>query len=324
MNDAFWTWWFAHRGDIAAGIDGGGIPDDIVDGLREQVDAIHPSLAWELSPGTNAEHALVVTSGGNPELRAIAERWRRSAPPPDETWEYHATRQPSYGDLATNLKLDGREVDLKDLVATVEIEEDLAEVDVTIHHPAFAELGEAVAQRVAFLALDWLLGEEGVERWIGTIDVAEERPPNAAAFRSIVDAVHDLEREEQIEWVVLSAEDDDGLPIRVTAARPLKPVEHPLLDTHVSITLRVEGRGDGMPDEDELSTLLALEDDLEGELGDDALLAAHVTHAGERTFELYVDGMSEAPERLRRWAHDHGAGFDIEHDPAWDAVRPFR
>jgi hypothetical protein len=326
VNEPFWAWWSAHAAELAEAIDSGrGVSDDQAEALRLQVEAIDERLDWELAPGAGARHALVVTSGGNPELRATAERWRRSAPPADELWEFHATRQPSYDDLGTTLALDGHRVDLTELEATVEIDEGRSEADVTVHHPVFADVPESTQHGVALLALDWLLGEEGVERWVGAIDVAVERPAGARAFRTIVDAVHELETAHRPgEWRLLEATDDDGLPVLVTAALPLKPVEHPLLDTHVTITRAYEGREDGLPEQAELEELHALADALEAQLSGDAYLAAHVTHAGERTFHVYVDGAAGDAGKLAAWASDHDAAVDVQHDPAWDAVRPFR
>ena len=326
MNERFWAWWSEHADELAEAIDSGrGVSDEQAEELRVEVEAIDERLDWELAPGTDARHALIVTSGGNPDIRAVAERWRLSAPATDEAWEYHATRQPSYDDLSTTLGLDGHRVDLTLLEATVEIDDDRAEADVVVHHPAFADLPESTQHSVALLALDWLLGEEGVERWVGAIEGTEERPEDAGAFRSIVDAVHELETEHAPDtWRLLEAEDDEGLPVLASAALPLKPVEHPLLDTHVSITTTFEARHDGLPDPPELQELRELGDQLEELLDEDAYLAAHVTHAGERVFHVYVDGMSEAPERLAAFARQHEVAFDIEHDPAWDAVRPFR
>lgn len=322
---AFWAWWADRRDEIAAGIEADGIADPLIDELRAQVAAIDRGLAWELAPGTSARHALVVSPGGDPELRATAERWRRSAPPADEVWEYHAARPPSYGDEPPVVAIDGREFDFAEMVAAFAIDDEREEVDVAVHHPGFADAPEAIAGQATFLALDWLLGEEGVERWIGAIDVAPDRPEAAGPLRAIVDAVHALETEATGDrWLLLEAEDDDGMPIMVSAARPLKPVEHPLLDTHVALTLRFDGLDNGLPTRPELETLRALEDDLEGELDDDAVFAAHATHVGERVFHLYVDGESAAAARLERWATDHGAAFHAERDAAWDVVRPYR
>lgn len=41
--------------------------------MTARVQAMHPDLAWELAPGAQAEHALVVTSAGVPEQRRIAD-----------------------------------------------------------------------------------------------------------------------------------------------------------------------------------------------------------------------------------------------------------
>ena len=107
---AFWAWWDGARDRTAAAI-ARGDPGSMVDEISSAVHAIDPRLAWELAPGATAQHALVVTPEGDPAVRALALRWRDAAPPPDATWEYHPSRQPSpLGRLA----LGGVDVDLAD------------------------------------------------------------------------------------------------------------------------------------------------------------------------------------------------------------------
>ena len=55
----------------------------------------------------------------------------------------------------------------------------------TAYHPIFAELDDDTRMEATLLALDWLLGEDDVARWVGDITPA-------AAFEPIdaVPAVH--------------------------------------------------------------------------------------------------------------------------------------
>ena len=88
---AFWQWWPGVRDQLDAGIRDGSVRAH-AEMIGKKVDAIHGDLEWELTPGRTATHALVVTSAGNPGLRAVAARWLAAAPQPDDLWEYHDIR----------------------------------------------------------------------------------------------------------------------------------------------------------------------------------------------------------------------------------------
>ncbi|MDA0638055.1 DUF695 domain-containing protein, partial [Nonomuraea sp. MCN248] len=76
----FWQWWQSARPALDAAV-AAGERDKQAELLGPAVAAIHPDLVWELAPGTNAAHALVVTAAGDAELRPLAHRWARAAPP---------------------------------------------------------------------------------------------------------------------------------------------------------------------------------------------------------------------------------------------------
>ena len=77
----FWGWWAsAGRAAAEAGIGGAGF-GRFTSEMTARVQAMHPDLAWELAPGAQAEHALIVTAAGVPGQRRIAERWYQQAPP---------------------------------------------------------------------------------------------------------------------------------------------------------------------------------------------------------------------------------------------------
>lgn len=85
----FWRWWApAGRAAAEAGIGGAGF-GGFTRQMTARVQAMHPDLAWELAPGRQAEHALIVTAAGVPERRRIAERWYQQAPAAGAVWEYH-------------------------------------------------------------------------------------------------------------------------------------------------------------------------------------------------------------------------------------------
>ena len=68
----FWGWWAsAGRAAAEAGIGGAGFKRFTPE-MTMRVNAIHPDLGWELTPGGQAEHALIVTAAGVPERRRMA------------------------------------------------------------------------------------------------------------------------------------------------------------------------------------------------------------------------------------------------------------
>jgi hypothetical protein len=106
----------------------------------------------------------------------------------------------------------------------------------------------------------------------------------------------------------------------------LKRIQYPSFDQHIAVSLPyAERNAAGMPEAEALARLRAAEDDLRHRLGDSALLAAHETAEGLRTFHFYSD--SEDPrttERSKAWVEKcEGATFDIAADPGWRAVAPY-
>src|SRR5688572_23627857 len=114
--DAFWQWWATDRDRIAEAIADESV-QKWVQPISERVRAIDPRLAWELSKGSAAQHALVVTPEGDPAVRHQARLWLAQAPARDMVWEYFAARQP--GPLGS-LVLDGLTVDLSEFRAIVD------------------------------------------------------------------------------------------------------------------------------------------------------------------------------------------------------------
>ena len=66
--ETFWSWWAGAKDGIAADIERGTVAGRAQE-ISAAVDALHSKLAWELSPGATAKHALVVSPEGNAEFR---------------------------------------------------------------------------------------------------------------------------------------------------------------------------------------------------------------------------------------------------------------
>lgn len=310
----FWAWWRDARAGVAAAFDSGDTDTPLTRELLER--GAQLGLDIECCPGRRARHAVCASCNGEAALRKTAYKWWQHAPATDEAFEYHPARIADPGALDAELELGGTVLALRDLRIAFERDEDRAELDVVVWHPALAGLDGGAGATVTFLALDWLLGEEDVERWIGRVETADEVPPGALAPDALVAAVGELRATAPDEhWAMMEGAGPGGTHVLVAAARPLKPVDHPLLDTLVEVTIPF--------DADAVDDAIEFEDALCEAAGGGGFLAAHVTESGERRFLMYCDADGDVAQRVRSFATGQ-AEVDVSHDPGWDAVQPFR
>ena len=167
----FWKWWPGARDGIAKAIVTGAFDNRIVNDISKHVQRVHPGMAWELQPGTQAAHAFCLSSEGDPEPRQVALRWLERAPQPDATWEYHASKQPAK--TLMTLMVAGGQFDLEEMRASTAWDATRDASTSVCGTPASPRCPEDVRIQAAFLFLDHLLGEDGVERWIGAIELFE-------------------------------------------------------------------------------------------------------------------------------------------------------
>ncbi|GAA3267974.1 DUF695 domain-containing protein [Dactylosporangium vinaceum] len=326
----FWTWWPTVRADVEAAIASGDWAV-LTPQFSRRVQDIHPGLEWEFARGTDARHALVVSAAGVAELRPVAARWGAAAPPADSTWEYHTARQPDPDILSNTIGLgDGVQLDLTQLRFAFRREEDSPELSVVAYHPGFRILNDEARGRVTFLTLDWLLGENGVEEWIGDIAWESTPPPGAAEPRELAAAVAALREEHRTpQWVLLRAELPDGCPLIATVQRPLRPVRWPRFDTHVAVSLPYQHQNSaGLPEAESLAALREFEDTaLTTAAGPDGVLLAHETSKGTRTLHYYVDADSPAADDLAEaagWWKDGRARVERHFDPSLERIGRLR
>jgi Family of unknown function (DUF695) len=322
---AFWHWWSSRAVAVAAAI-GDGTTPALSEEISAKVDAMHADLQWELAPGAPSRHALCVTAAGVPELRPLAERWLRQAPPADATWEYQCARAPDPSALDSVLEFGAHRVELRLARVGVEVDDERQLLNVRVYHPMFASMPEGARGQITFLMLDWLLGEDGVVRWLGSISPITDEPADAIGADALPDVVAGLmARNDAVTWALLRGE-RDGAIVLVTARRPLKWIDYPLYDQHIGVSLGYTDRTpQELPDPDELDRLRATEDDLMAALGSHGLFVAHETSRGSRTWHIYADGEREdAVSRVRAWiAGVPGATVSVEDDPGWRMVRAY-
>jgi hypothetical protein len=321
--EEFWAWWeSAGRAAAEAGIGGAGFKR-FTGEMSKRVKSIHPSLAWELAAGASAEHALVVTAAGVPELRRIAERWYRSSPLAGDVWEYHPARQASPSSLAAVLEYEGHRLKLDELLFDLHVDNDRDVIDAVVFHPSFVRMSSPARGQVGFLALDWSLGEDGVARWIGRFDTSPARPAAGVPADGLIETVEALAaRAGKAQWALLTGE-RNGAVVVAALAISAKWVDHPLLDQHIAVRLPFADRTPpGLPDRTSLDQLRALEDQLKARVPG-ALLVAHETTRGTRTLHLYSDSDDPALAEEVRHAVAGWPGVAVNStlDPGWRAIR---
>ncbi len=315
--EAFWRWWTTARDPLAAAIADRSLPS-WVEVISRHVNAIDKSLAWELSAGSNAQHAFVVSPEGDPTLRPRALAWLAAAPSPDATWEYFASRQP--GELGT-LQLDGVNVDLEAFRAIVSWDEARERVDVRLWHPALESAREDVRLRASYLFLDNLLGEDDVERWIGSIDLMDAptggRTPEelrAEIERRAPTATGDT-------WTLATIQDgrDEAVAVLNLA---VKPIDHVDCRYHLVVTVargleHLAGTNEG----EELNTA---EDRLAASLiASGAVHLGRVTARRERRIYFMCPDADQAKAIAGAWAdveRRYSPRIEVKADPSW-AIR---
>ncbi|SDH77695.1 Family of unknown function [Sinosporangium album] len=326
----FWAWWEEARPELdtlASAADN----DKPTEVIASAVSAIHPDLAVEVSSGLLARHSLTVTAAGDPELRSTAHRWARSAPEGDGTWEFYPSRQPILGAVELTLDADGRELALDQMLLGLRVPRDRPRLDVAAYHPVFEDIGDDERMEATLLALDSLLGEDEVARWIGEITTAAFPPIDAVAAAHLPAVVNDLASGyEDGQWSLLEGRTEDGSKIVAVARMPLRQVDHPLFDQHIAITLPyTHASEEGLPAEPSLSALNGFEERLNAEVDaqrDEAVVVVHMSLAGRRLIHVYADPAADVPPRLKKlvgtWTEGR-AQMDVGDDPGWIAISPF-
>lgn len=310
----FWSWWAtARERDLADRV--------LIEQMHQRVSAIDPALEWEFGPGRDARHVLVVSTGGNPALRSLSERWRRAAPENDETFEYAAARRPDPAALLNPLDIAGRQIDLSALRFAGRPDPSAGVVDVDVWHPDFAPMTGTHRSTVKFLALDWLLGEDTVETWLGRISaVTEPGPTLTGAELAALIAAH-IPADGKLPWRRLTGT-RAGQALMAAAQAPLRAATYPAHDLHVRIDVPYADRtANGLPTRPALDELYALEDRLYRH-ADGAVLVAHEMSGGLWTNHFYADRRAAA-DALRplvtAWPHGR-VRITATPDPRWSAV----
>lgn len=323
---AFWLWWEQGRAEVEALLEAEDMAA-LTELLGPKVAAIDPGLVWEIVPGRQAAQALVVTAAGAPDVRPLAHRWVKMAPPADEEWEFHPARQPNPAAMEVRLQVEGRDFGLDRLVLGLRAPHGSPRVDVAVFHPIFPDLEEETRQEAAVLALDWLIGEDEVARWVGEITAAAAEPIDSVPAVHLPAVIAEQARDYgESQWLDLEGQFPNGAKLEARALFPLRPVDHPLYDRHLTITLPyAEADADGLPTGGSAKALEEFTERLSAGLRD-ALLTVHISGEGDRILHVYADPDGDAEQVTRLLADTWPEGkaqVEAEDDPGWITISPF-
>jgi len=327
--ESFWTWWPEAEVRIRAAIDARQLDEALIAEISAKVQAIHAKLTWELGPGGTAQHAFCLSSGGEPELRRLTERWFRAAPAADAFWEFHPSKPPAPGLADARLQIGEHTVPLGEMRFTVTLDPHRELMIVTSFHAAFAAMPDEMRGMATFIVLDRVLGEDTVQRWLGGIRTSVEPLENGAPFAMLIEAVGVLARDATGErFTNLEGEAPDGRPLSATVNLALKRIDHIACDTHVSVDVALLApTPDGLPTDDESDALSDIEDELEELITGDAVYFGRETAAGRRALHWFAAADHPVRPALEAWAARH-ADRDVRltwsSDPRWATAERFR
>lgn len=309
-----WAWW----PDLLARLNATGevVRLQDVEALCRRVAAIHPKIQvlGEYRPGGSSW--LCLSSRGNIEVRALVERWAARSVDRDG-WRF-STARPRNWPPARSTPFPFVELEV------AHQRDELREViHVSLFHPAMVAMDPVQKNQLAFMALDHLLGEDEVERWIGNLSVTPARPAGAQPIASLGEAVRALAAQATAEqWQAVST-GPKAAPTLIAINRALKPIDHVELGVHVRIDIELRAPGPrGLAQGKEEVQLGALQAALSHDLGARAVLVARETHLGHRVLHLHANPRDV--QAVTAWRQRHPE-WEIsilsQPDPGWEIVR---
>jgi hypothetical protein len=325
----FWAWWEADAaGRIAQGAEG--YAENYVKQLGRRIARIDPGLAWELGPGTTAEHELVIFPD-SPEHAALARRVLKAAPAPDRHWEYADARQAAARFEDLTLGVGGEEFAGEDF--RIGLMRNRYSADISVYHPKLARLPEGKRLVPVAIMLDHAIGQQDVNAWIGIIEPVLQPHPGDIPLGDLPAVVQQLRagafdgHGEPI-WEELHGRSVEDRPISAYVQVPLVPAFWPDFDQHVAVQLGyAQILDDGLPGEDSGRRLQAMEQALAEALNGNGRLVAAETTDGRRILHFYVDSTTSAGWDLEAAAaawEEGQTGVGAELDPEWSGVNHLR
>ncbi|PHS00454.1 MAG: hypothetical protein COA78_24015 [Blastopirellula sp.] len=154
---------------------------DLPQWMADHLHAIDPELMWEFGPAVQTEgHRLVITAEARRDLRPLVSAILQRAPKIDG-WEFYGYRQPEDYEMALQT-VEVRTGGNISKTAFQAVQGEFNLIDLTFYGEGYSEENEQ-ANNDVFVAIETLLGEEILDKWIGAIEVV---PMSAIAGQEIV------------------------------------------------------------------------------------------------------------------------------------------
>ncbi|WP_104181902.1 DUF695 domain-containing protein [Arthrobacter sp. B0490] len=322
---AFWQWWADDGEDLLTTATRAGDFEAYVDEMTRRVRAIARGLEWETRTGVDAEHTLCVSSGGDAALRPVAERWYRASPPSSWRWEFLPARSARPDMLDSTITYRGRTFDLSRTRVHAAVAPKGDGLIVSVHNPGFTGQWDD-EHGLCVLLLEWLLGEDDVERWVRRVDCIADDVVDSIPASDLPARVTDLARTlPDPGWLLMQGTLGTGDPVLVRVLRPLRWIDHPRFDLHTALRVPFDADGQGLPRPSALGALDELEDALVRGLGRRGMLVAAETSRGIRTFHFYSDSEDQNGRDVLDAAARERRPVTARHvlDPGWKKVQDF-
>ncbi len=147
---------------------------DIVKFMNTNLNCIHENISWEFGSAIHGNgHRLILTSESNKPLRPLVNEILKRAPRL-KGWEFYGYRlAESYNDAIATVKsrTGGQIVDFK---VQLEINE-LNQINIYLtHETCKTKQDYNQAFNDAFVAIETILGEENLDKWVGAIEVDQK------------------------------------------------------------------------------------------------------------------------------------------------------
>lgn len=144
---------------------------DLPNWMVSNLQAIHPGLMWEYGPAVRCDgHRLVITPESSRHLRPITETILDRAPSL-EGWEFYGHRLAEPVEMVRPTVEARVGINPEDYQVEVKIGE-LNRIDLCYYSPTIISNDDREAKKAAFVASETLLGEEVLDTWIGSFNVA--------------------------------------------------------------------------------------------------------------------------------------------------------
>lgn len=326
--ERFWQWWRTARDGIEVGL-GQGSPESFESALTAQVESLHPGLTWEIAREEEGQFSLTLSGHGNFTLRKLTGAWAKSAPSPSQGWHFLPNRTGSFEAATETLQWEGIEISMEQLRLLIEVDDGCARAHLGAFHPAFAQLTDQSAKGALALALDSLLGEDEIERWIGRTELLAAPAPDSLTARELqlrIIKLADPERDPG--YAAFEATLESGDPVVGIIETSMKRLDHLEHEWHLEVSiLYLQTREDGIPVESEFRVGVDLENELIDALKpSQAIHFGRLMHSARRHMFFYVRDREWTQSALDAWIPlhpDRKVKFEWNEDPEWSRIREF-